>query len=76
MYRKVSEILELDSNLEYLTQGGSPLGLGVVLSLGTGRQKSLKVEAVNLDMPSGVFSFFQSIETIKHLKNVFVEQVD
>ncbi|KAF8382013.1 hypothetical protein PRIPAC_71155 [Pristionchus pacificus] len=56
-------------------RGGSPLGLGVVLSLGTGRQKSLKVEAVNLDMPSGVFSFFQSIETIKHLKNVFVEQL-
>ncbi|GMT32319.1 hypothetical protein PFISCL1PPCAC_23616, partial [Pristionchus fissidentatus] len=56
-------------------RGDPPLAVGVVLSLGTGRQKSLKVESVNLEMPSGVFSLFQSIETIKHLKNVFVEQI-
>ncbi|GMT03986.1 hypothetical protein PENTCL1PPCAC_26160, partial [Pristionchus entomophagus] len=56
-------------------RGDPPVGLGVVLSLGTGRQKSVKIEAVNLDIPSGVLSLFQSIETIKHLKNSFVEQL-
>ncbi|GMR32707.1 hypothetical protein PMAYCL1PPCAC_02902, partial [Pristionchus mayeri] len=56
-------------------RGEPALGLGVVLSLGTGRQKSVRVEAVNLEIPSGVFSLFQSIETLKHLKNVFVEQL-